>query len=161
MTGDKDTEASFLCIENIYEALSSDQEMATFISNEAQWAHILQESVHQLSLEIGEGTDTQKTVEEWKRTWSHVSHIQEAGLVLTDSVSLAHIAYAAKEYKTSKNLLDNSTVNPSTYMEWMVQVFAEATTYPEKIRWLSQLKLPKRVIDIYEANQKNHQQINR
>ena len=153
MVGDKPIKASLACIEYIHESMSSYKEIEQSIIKGAQWTQIVQEIVEQTALEMDKNQDTHISLQEWKKTWSQLSDMLKQGMSISDKISLARVANAAEEYKISRDLLTSSNVSPTKEAAWTTRVFAESSPYPENIRWLSQLNLHRRVIEVYENNQ--------
>ena len=151
MESDRSLEASVQCIEHIYDAIGS-QEIKRSVVTDALWMSIIQEAVQQLALKIDEKGGAEKTAKEWKKVWLQLTGILDAGITLSDTISLARIACVAEEYTQCRELLVKNNISPTNTTEWTTLAFAESSEYPEKIRWLARLNLHSRVIDSYESS---------
>ena len=152
MTGDQNIEASLLCIERIHNIMSLDKEIERSIPTDPHWTLVVQETIQQLAVKIGEESEPQITSSQWKKTWSQITGILNAGIVLSDTISLARIACIAQEYTTSKMLLVENEISPTSATDWIIRVYAETAEFPDNIRWFSQLDLYQRIIESYESS---------
>ena len=153
MAGDREIHASLDCIERIYSAFSSSKEIEQSILKDSHWAYILQDCVQELTQHIEQDENTQIPVQEWKKSWAHLSELLASGIEFTDKVKLALIACVAEDYNASRELLDENGESLPPSKGWKARVYAESSAYPEKIYWLSQLSLSKQVIETYNAQQ--------
>lgn len=158
MESDRSLEASVQCIEHIYDAVDSSQDIKRSVVTDAQWVNIIQDTVQQLALKIDEKGGKEKTAKEWKKVWLQLTGILDAGITLSDTISLARIACVAEEYTQCRELLVKNNISPTNTTEWTTLAFAESSAYPEKIRWLARLNLHDRIIESYESSISDHSQ---
>jgi|GEM_PF-755357 len=150
MESDRSLDASVQCIEDIYDAIGSSQDIKRAVVTDTQWMSIIQEAVQQLALKIDEKGGGEKTAKEWKKVWLQLTGILDAGITLSDTISLARVACVAEEYTQCRELLVKNNISPTNTTEWTTLAFAESSEYPEKIRWLARLNLHSRIIESYE-----------
>ena len=90
----------------------------------------------------------------WLRIWKSLATISQAGINTKPSLALARLAYEAEEYEVSQQILEDGKTKLKDAPEWIIQVYINASTYPETLRWLDQFNQPGVLIKTYEQHKK-------
>ena len=155
MLGEKSIDSSMLCIERIHLLMSQDKEMERTLITDVHWTDVIAEAIQQLVKKAQEGEQqAEYPIEQWQQTWKQLSDLFNAGIFTSDAFSTARIACLAGDYETSKKLLVDTGKNPPNGPQWTIRVFAETASFPENIRWFSQLDQHQKIVEAYETSQR-------
>jgi len=108
------------------------------------WTSVVKELAERLaSIEPGEL--------DWKRVYAQLQELREVGLDVAPTGALARIAYRASEYKDALRIWD-AMPSPPIKDRAYVESRARTESFPDNLRWFSELGDPQAVVAAYEIH---------
>lgn len=92
-----------------------------------------------------------KTID-WVKFFNDLAYFCDSGLSVENSLEYSWIAYKANLFEKAIDIWNNIKPAIIDQPKWIIESRGETAAYPEKLKWLYQLKDHPRIIAEYEAN---------